>query len=187
MINIALVHYPVLNRSGETIASAVTNLDIHDIARVARTWGVAGYYVVTPLAEQQALVAELIGHWTGGVGGEMNPDRRSALELVRIAGSLKDVREDVALKTSGCSFTYATTARNRQNSVRWSDLRKGLVKGRDDLLLVFGTASGLAEQVFDEVDGAMEPIRGIGEYNHLSVRSAVAIALDRLLSSDRDG
>ncbi len=42
-IYIGLVHHPVRNRHGETVATAVTNLDIHDIARAARTYGIRGY------------------------------------------------------------------------------------------------------------------------------------------------
>ena len=43
------------------IASAVTNLDLHDIARAARTYAVDGVYVVTPLEDQRALVERLPG------------------------------------------------------------------------------------------------------------------------------
>jgi len=35
-----------------------------------------------------------------------------------------------------------------------------------------------------EADAALEPIVGPTEYNHLSVRSAVSIILDRLRSQD---
>lgn len=48
-------------------------------------------------------------------------------------------------------------------------------------LLLFGTGWGLAPQVFDEVDAVLEPISGVNGYNHLSVRSAASILLDRLL------
>ena len=59
-LSIALVHYPVTNKNGEVIASAVTNLDLHDMARSARTYGVKGFYVVTPLEDQKALAAQLM-------------------------------------------------------------------------------------------------------------------------------
>ena len=48
-------------------------------------------------------------------------------------------------------------------------------------LLVFGTGWGLTEEMFDRADFALEPIKGAGDYNHLSVRAAAAIMLDRLL------
>ena len=46
---LALIHYPVLNRMGDIIASAITNLDLHDLARSCRTYGVPACYIVTPL------------------------------------------------------------------------------------------------------------------------------------------
>ncbi len=50
------------------------------------------------------------------------------------------------------------------------------------MLLLFGTGWGLTPQLLDEADLRTEPIRGVSPsgYNHLSVRSACAIALDRL-------
>lgn len=39
---------------------------------------------------------------------------------------------------------------------------------------------GLIEEVMESSDYILEPIRGKAVYNHLSVRAAVAIILDRL-------
>jgi hypothetical protein len=44
-----------------------------------------------------------------------------------------------------------------------------------------GTGWGLTEECFSAADFILEPIAGNGSYNHLSVRSAAAIMLDRLL------
>ena len=81
---LALVHYPVVNKEGQTIASAVTNLDLHDISRVGKTYGVKSFYVITPLVDQKALVQKIISHWTNGSGAVYNPARRSALKLIKI-------------------------------------------------------------------------------------------------------
>ena len=59
-LHVALLHYPVYNRQRQVIVSAVTNLDIHDIARAALTYGVKSFYVVTPLQDQQKLVKRLL-------------------------------------------------------------------------------------------------------------------------------
>ncbi len=48
-------------------------------------------------------------------------------------------------------------------------------------LLIFGTAWGLSKNLIKSANYRLEPITGITEYNHLSVRSAAAIILDRLL------
>ncbi len=52
----------MVNKKGEIIASAVTNLDLHDIARAARTFGVGRFFVVTPLADQKRLVEKIVAH-----------------------------------------------------------------------------------------------------------------------------
>jgi hypothetical protein len=50
------------------------------------------------------------------------------------------------------------------------------------VLVVFGTGWGLAPTVVESADALLEPVRGVREeYNHLSVRAACAIILDRLL------
>jgi hypothetical protein len=48
-------------------------------------------------------------------------------------------------------------------------------------LLLLGTGWGLTEECFESADLILEPIAGAGQYNHLSVRSAAAIMLDRLV------
>ncbi len=182
-IYVALVHYPVLNRKGETITSAVTNLDIHDIARVAATYDLEAYFVVTPLPEQQELVRELTGHWIDG--GSSNTDRKTALSMVRIVSSLEEIRRQIKDETGHPPVMIATSARRQGRVAGWQELRREIDQGkyRDvPLLLLFGTASGLADQVFKEVDATLEPIEPQRLYNHLSVRSAVAITIDRLCS-----
>ena len=95
-IYVALLHYPVMNKNGDVIESAITNLDLHDISRAAKTYGVNGYYVATRLADQVELARRIIGHWTHGAGADYNPARRSALELIRIAESLEDIVQHIA-------------------------------------------------------------------------------------------
>ena len=51
-------------------------------------------------------------------------------------------------------------------------------------LLLFGTGWGLTEEVMNSSKYILEPIRGNTKYNHLSVRSAVSIILDRLLGEN---
>ena len=36
-------------QEGQSVATAITNLDVHDIARSSRTYGLGGYFVVTPI------------------------------------------------------------------------------------------------------------------------------------------
>jgi len=179
---LALVHYPVTNKHGDVIASAVTNLDVHDIARAAATYGVSGFYVVTPLVDQVTLLRRLISHWTSGAGATYNPQRRRALELVRIKENLDEVMADIR-GNHGCKAlprTVVTSARNQRPVIGFETLRRMIGEG-EPYLLVFGTAWGLAEALISAADFALTPVKGPTTYNHLSVRSAVTVVLDRLL------
>jgi hypothetical protein len=183
---IALLHHPVLDREGRLITSAVTNADIHDIARSARTYGVKRFFIVTPIADQADLVRTIIRHWTVGAGGALNPARREALEAVEVAGTLADVVETIAREESGPVNTVVTSARVDGACVSHGQLREILDNGGGATLLLFGTGWGLADEVIESSRYRLEPISGPGPYNHLSVRSAVAVTLDRLLGQ-RDG
>jgi hypothetical protein len=59
-------------------------------------------------------------------------------------------------------------------------MRQLLADLETPFLMLFGTGWGLTREVKDGSDYVLAPIEGKG-YNHLSVRSAVAIILDRLL------
>ena len=181
LIDVALIHYPVINRTGETIGSAVTNLDLHDIARASCTYGVDTYWVVTPDALQQELAGQIVAHWTDGYGGGVNPDRKQALSLIRICSTLDEVILGVRKKWQEKVSILATCASPTHNTVGYEDVKTRLYGG-EPMLLLFGTAWGLAPEVMAAADGTLPPIRGCSKFNHLSVRSAVSIILDRLLA-----
>jgi hypothetical protein len=61
-------------------------------------------------------------------------------------------------------------------------MRETLEEGGPHVLL-FGTGWGLTREFLASCDYMLKPIEGLGGYNHLPVRSAVAIILDRLLSN----
>jgi hypothetical protein len=178
---LALLHYPVLNRMGDLIASSITNLDLHDLARSCCTYGVPACYIVTPLKDQQALANRLTAHWIDGRGGEILPERRQALKVLRVLESLDRAIEDIVLKTGQPPVLWATTAKTGADALPHRDARDLLESGNRPFLLLFGTGWGLAPHVFGVVDAVLEPISGVNGYNHLSVRSAASILLDRLL------
>lgn len=177
---VALVHYPVIDKNGETIASAVTNLDLHDIARVCRTYGVKGYYVITPLADQKILANRILDHWISGAGGRYNPERQRALELVRVRDTFEQCAIEIAAAEGRRPLTVATTARRGADDMSCRRL-KGMIEIATPVLLAFGTAWGLTEDFLAQADHILEPLAGKRIYNHLSVRSAAAIIVDRLL------
>ena len=180
-IDLALIHYPVINKNQEIIGSAVTNLDLHDIARAAKTYGVDSLYVVTPYRDQQELFKELLDHWLIGHGAKYNSNRGEALSLVHICDDLDQLFAKVTEKWQRRPTVLATCARKKHSSI-WSYrvVRQKVADG-ECFLILFGTAWGLAQEVIEAGDGILPPISGCGNYNHLSVRSAAAIVLDRLL------
>ncbi len=178
---LALMHYPVLNRMGDLIASAITNLDLHDLARLCCTYGVPACYIVTPLKDQQALANRLTSHWINGRGGEILPERRQALKLLRVVDSLALATEDIVQKTGKIPVLWASTAKNEAGALPHRDARDLLERENRPVLLLLGTGWGLAPQIFGIVDAVLEPIAGVNGYNHLPVRSAASILMDRLL------
>ncbi|MGD9948333.1 MAG: RNA methyltransferase [Desulfobulbus sp.] len=179
-VDVALVHYPVVNRIGETIGSAVTNLDLHDIARAGRTYGVSAYWVITPFKEQQELAAQIVGHWTDGHGASVNPDRQSALSIIRLCADIEEALEKATAKYGVRPTVLATCAKKQANTRSYAAIRE-MIRQEMPVLLLFGTAWGLSPEVMEMVDGVLPPLSGPTEFNHLSVRSAVSIILDRLL------
>lgn len=176
---IALVHYPVVNKNGKIIASAVTNLDLHDISRSARTYGVRAFYVVTPLSDQKELVEKIVLHWLEGTGARYNPKRREALELISIKDSLDEVIEHVRENTGDFPKTVVTSAGHSPRNISFKRFGEMLQDGTL-YLLILGTGWGLSENFMAEADYVLNPILGNTDYNHLAVRSAAAVILDRL-------
>jgi len=182
---VTLLHYPVINREGNIIISAVTNLDIHDISRACRTYGVKRFFIVTPDKEQQKISKEILDYWIYGKGGQLNPDRKEALQLVDIKSDIDSVRNEILKKTSKIPLVIATSAGYKGQVISCQNLKRDFLFNKNNkrpLILTFGTAFGLHESVYKNVDMILEPIKGSTTYNHLSVRCAVAIYLDRLLS-----
>ncbi|MDH5528107.1 MAG: RNA methyltransferase [Nitrospirota bacterium] len=182
-VYVALVHGPVKNKRGDLVTTAVTGLSLHDIARAVVTYGCSGYFLVTPLEAQKRLVTRMTGHWEGEFGSRYNPNRKQALEVVSVVDTLQDAIREVVHREGVGPEVVATSARTVEGvaPVSFVELRQRLAAGGPPLLLVFGTGWGLSEETVCGMDRLLEPVRGPGAYNHLSVRSAVSIILDRLL------
>ena len=179
-IHLALIHYPVYNKVGEVVTSSVTTLDIHDISRVAKTYAVNSFCVVTPLKTQRQLVERLIEHWMTGYGAEYNPTRKEALLVTKVMNNLTETVRDLTERYGKKPIVVATGANKFSESVSFQYLQSEMKKG-DPILLLFGTGWGLEKNIIKEADYVLDPIDGVGEYNHLPVRAAIAIILDRLI------
>ena len=180
-VYVALLHYPVYDKNGQVVTTAVTNMDIHDIARASRTYGVRGFFVVIPVKPLQKLARKIIEHWQVGYGSEYNVTRKEALSLTRICDTLDDAVIAIERETGEKPVMVVTSARAAENRTSFEALRDMLHKEIRPFLILFGTGWGLTEAIFAQSDYVLEPIAGGEDYNHLSVRSAAAIVLDRLL------
>jgi len=170
-----------MNKHGQVVTTAVANMDIHDIARAARTYGIARYYIVTPLAAQRDLVQTVLDHWRQGYGAAYNPSRREAFGRISVRETLEDVLREIAERSGSKPRTVVTGAALDRKLISCRDLRVMLAADERPILLIFGTGWGLAASVIARADCCLAPVRGAaGDYNHLSVRSAVAVVLDRL-------
>ncbi len=177
----ALLHYPVYNKKKQIVNTSVTNLDLHDIARAAKTYALAGYYIVQPMAEQRTLFSRLLEHWRSGFGGVYNPDRKDALELVGVASSLERALEQIQAVEKARPRLIATGAGIAGDIIGYPEMGALMRSEGGPYLLLLGTGWGLAREVTDSADFRLQPIYGLEGYNHLSVRSAAAIIFDRLL------
>jgi hypothetical protein len=181
---VGLVHYPVYNKNYEKIASALTTMDVHDIARLSRTYGVKEFFVITPLEDQKALAEQVVKHWTSGYGSHYNKKRKEAIERVRVSKSIDSVITDLESKEGETPILLTTDAAIQEGTVISYEKAREMVDNETLLLLIFGTAWGLHDTVIKKSDYVLAPIMGRNGYNHLSVRAAAAIILDRLLGKE---
>ncbi len=180
-VYLALLHYPVYDKNGQVVTTAVTNMDIHDISRTGRSYGVRAFFVVTPVKALQKLALKIIDHWEVGYGSQYNTTRKEALALARICDTVDDAIIAIERETGAMPALVATSARPTGSRTSFVALRDMLNKETRPFLIIFGTGWGLTETILSQADYILEAIEGDAEFNHLSVRSAAAIVLDRLL------
>lgn len=181
-LSIALVHYPVVDRNDQLYTTAITNIDVHDIARSSRTYSLDQYYLVTPILAQQQLAETISTFWIDGAGKDRNRDRTSAMTLINVQSNFEDCVAREAELTNDKPLLIATSAKVCYKKTITYERGRKLIAAHKSTILIFGTGYGLAPSIVDEADYLLEPIYGPDDYNHLSVRSAAAIILDRLRS-----
>lgn len=178
-VSIAIIHYPVRDKQGNIVATSINNLELHDVARSCMTYGVEMCYIVTPLPRQRAIAERLISHWTEGYGIRYNPDRAKALHKISMASHIDEVF--VQLQAQGNPVVIGTSSKGGSVPLRDAELRSWIERDEQSFLILFGTGWGLPPEVTALCSHMLVPIKGKGEYNHLSLRVAIGIILDRLL------
>ena len=180
---VALLHYPVYNKRLEVVATSLTTINLHDLARLVTTYGVTGCYVVTPLESQRELAGRMVTHWTEGYGAAYNPTRGEALQNMCLVGGLAEVELDITSRCGHAPRTIASDARQVPGCTSYADMRQIIWGWRrnEAFLLLLGTGWGLTDDLMGSCDYILAPISVGDRYNHLPVRVAAGIMLDRLL------
>ncbi len=183
--SIALVHSPVAGKSGNEMVSSITTLDVHDMARHGKTFGAERVYIVTPVADQQLLVDRMKSHWTDEEYlKKLNLRRNGTVELQKTVASVDEAVAD-ARKRSKRVKLLATTAQRAEGALDAATWRSQAADEADEWIILFGTAYGLGRSLMARADRVLLPIEGAAAFNHLPVRGASAIILDRLLARGR--
>jgi len=178
---VGLLHFPMRNRRGEIVATSTTSMDVHDIARSARTYGVSRYFVITPLPTQQAIAWRIRGFWTEGERAREASRRGEAMEYVVVAEDLEESIQWISESEEMEPYLVATSARTAEKTgISFVELRNRLRNDPRPVYIVFGTGWGMAQELIDACDAILPPVMEESDFNHLSVRAAVAIILDRV-------
>ena len=180
-VYVALLHFPVYNKNKEVVTTCVTGFDLSDIARSCSTYGIKKYFVVNPISGQRQFAERILNHWKKEESLTFNSTRVEALNLISIKKELREVIDEIGKK--GSPVVVATSARQK-GSYPYGKLREEMSKSKRPYLILFGTGWGLCEEVIDGADIVLAPIAGGTDYNHLSVRSAAAVIMDRLFSKN---
>lgn len=181
---VGLVHYPIYDKNFNVIATAITNYDLHDISRSAKTYGVKKYSIIHHIPGQLDMVHKIMDFWESPVGRNYNGYRTQAFDIVDIRPSIEAAVEAVTAAEGKRPYVVTTDARTYANTISYKELRQKREEDDTPILLLFGTGYGMTKETMEKFDFILEPIYGAGEYNHLSVRSAAAIILDRLAGED---
>jgi hypothetical protein len=180
-VYIALLHHPVYNKRKDIVTTSITGFDLHDIARSAITFGVKKYFVVNPLPAQREFANRIFDFWMDEGSQVFNWTRAEAFKLVSIKATLEEAIDEVTREEGRRPKIIATSAKAEGKRVESRELKVEIRDSNDPYLILFGTGWGMTDELLEKADVILEPINGQTDYNHLSVRSATAIILYRLL------
>lgn len=179
---VAVMHTDVMIKGGRIGCSSVTSLDLHDIARSSATYGIKNMFMVSPLKDQLAIMDDLLAFWKSKAGQEYNKSRFDAVSRVVAIESLQATIDFIEKQEGKKPLVITTSAKIHDHQAKIDYFCQGKVwKENRPVLFIFGTAQGLREEIITESDFLLVPVGGMTNYKHLSVRSAVAIILDRWL------
>jgi len=179
---VVLLHYPVYNKNKDIIATSIVTHDIHDISRASKTFGVKKFYLVQPLENERKMVERIILFWNTK-GKDYNPNRLEAVSVISIKDNFGSVIEEIKSIEQNKPLLIGTSAKEQGVENISFEKTALLLTENNTVVLIFGTGWGIADEIKCNLDYFLPPIAGFEEFNHLSVRSAVSIILDRIISN----
>lgn len=177
---VGLLHDEMLDKTGKLVTTSLTMIDVHDFARSSRTYGVETTFVVHSSPTMRKLGRTLKSHWEEGFGSTYNPRRKAALEIVEFTETLDEAVAKIDAIHGELPTIVATAAKDGGERISYPALRTMMESSTSPYLLLFGTGWGMSPQLIAKTNLFLQPIKGPVPYNHLSVRAAAAISLDRL-------
>ncbi|HOQ80994.1 MAG TPA: RNA methyltransferase, partial [Candidatus Cloacimonadota bacterium] len=111
-----------------------------------------------------------------------NKDRVEALSLIQFENTIDDTIQNIKYQDGCDPLIITTTAAIMDKQISFADFQRVIQNEKKPVLILFGTGNGLSPEVHQKADYILQPIEGKNNYNHLSVRSAAAIVLDRITS-----
>ncbi len=180
-LHVALLHEHMLDKQQMEVTTSLTLIDLHDICRSARTYGAGHFFISHPAESMRKLANILAEHWKDGYGSTYNPDRKNALGILHINTSFDETLSTLESTHGKKPVCIATSAKDGDGRISFPDMRSKIEEDTETpYLLMLGTGWGMSDELLAKADYFLSPVRGPGDYNHLSVRSACAIMLDRL-------
>lgn len=178
-LSFCLCHSPVVLENGKIGCSSLTNLDVHDIGRISRSYGMGPFFVLHPLNDQRQILNTILEHWQMREKG--HADRKKALDLARPVHDFEEIKD-------WCDMYYGQAPCWIISSANWPEKVAPVASVKEiremceerPVIICLGTARGLAVHQLPFNFLRMRPIRFLDE-NHLSVRAAAAIIADRIL------
>ena len=182
-LNVVLLHDDMLNKEGKRVTTSLTMIDTHDIARSSRSFAVTDFFVAHSSSSLRRMARTLKSHWDEGHGATYNPKRKEALSVAKIVSSLDEAISMIDARTGGVlPKLIATSAARSDKRITHTEMRHIIHENtKQPYLVMFGTGWGMIDELIERADYYLEPVEGPTLYNHLSVRSACAIILDRLM------
>ncbi len=179
---VALMHTQIKLKDGTVGTTSVTSIDLHDTARSCSTYGIKNFFMVSPLLDQQKIIGTFLNFWQSPEGKAYNESRYHAVSKVKPAHTFNEVIEYITSLEGVAPIVIGTSAKTHQHAKLIDYHNKKIVWGhKRPVLFIFGTGQGLEDALINTCDYLLTPVTGMTSYNHLSVRSAIAIILDRWL------